>query len=417
MSDQQTTSCPTWSRRKKDPAPRGVFRHRSGVWAARFFCGAGHRHQERVGTIKSEAIRVCYERRAQAHDEPGWCPRAKRQQAKAEEARQVTFRQYGAGYLAWAKLHHQGWKTEESRIGKMVAAFRDMKLDAITPADVERFLDQLLEERSQSTRNRYRALLNAMFSRATRHELVSSNPVKGVTKFREPEGRIKFVIPEQEGTIREALRPDLRPLFTVSIHTGLRWSEQLALEWRDVDFLTGLITVKRSKSGYSRQVPMNSVVRAVLMGLAGQRQRLDDPKEPVFRCSYTQADKFFPRAVDVARKALLAAGLDASRLDGYTWHSNRHTFASRLVMAGVDLRTVQVLGGWRTLTMVQRYSHLAPAHLREAVERLVSIATPRARTDATVACSRLAPEAAAPTAAVKLEQNLNGLGHSSAGVS
>src|SRR5438876_876955 len=65
---------PRRSTKKKDQAPRGVFRHRSGVWAVRFFCGAGHRHQERVGTIKNEAIRVCYERRARVHDKPGWCP-------------------------------------------------------------------------------------------------------------------------------------------------------------------------------------------------------------------------------------------------------------------------------------------------------------------------------------------------------
>jgi len=52
--------------------------------------------------------------------------------------------------------------------------------------------------------------------------------------------------------------------------------------------------------------------------------------------------------------------------------SNRHSFASRLVMAGVDLRTVQELGGWKTLGMVQRYAHLAPSHLQAAVERLVS---------------------------------------------
>ncbi len=47
-------------------------------------------------------------------------------------------------------------------------------------------------------------------------------------------------------------------------------------------------------------------------------------------------------------------------LDGVTWHALRHTFASRLVAAGVDLRTVQELGGWRTLSMVQRYAHLSP---------------------------------------------------------
>jgi len=391
-----------WSRRKKDAAPRGVFRHRSGVWAARFFCGAGHRHQERVGTIKSEAVRVFYERRARAHDEPGWCPIVERQQARVEQARQVTLRQHATEYLAWAKLHHRGWKTEKSRIIRIVAVFGDVKISAITPADVERFLDQLLEKRSQSTRNRYRALLSAMFNRARRHGLLSANPVKGVTKFKEPEGRIQFVMPEQEAAILDALRPDLRSLFTISINTGLRWSEQISLEWRDVDFLTRLITVKRSKSGYSRQVPMNSLVRSALMDLAGQRQRPDDPGEHVFPCSYTQPDKFFPQAVDVARKTLIATGSDASRLDGYTWHCNRHTFASRLVMAGVDPRTVQVLGGWRTLAMVQRYSHLAPAHLREAIERLVPVTI-----GVGAMGTRPASKAATETTAVKHEQNLN----------
>jgi site-specific recombinase XerD len=54
----------------------------------------------------------------------------------------------------------------------------------------------------------------------------------------------------------------------------------------------------------------------------------------------------------------------------FTWHSLRHTFCSRLVMAGVDPRTVQELLGHKNLTMVIRYSHLAPRHLSEAVERL-----------------------------------------------
>jgi len=53
-----------------------------------------------------------------------------------------------------------------------------------------------------------------------------------------------------------------------------------------------------------------------------------------------------------------------------TLHTLRHTFASRVVMAGVDLPTVKALGGWNRLEMVERYSHLAPAHKRAAVERL-----------------------------------------------
>ncbi len=75
------------------------------------------------------------------------------------------------------------------------------------------------------------------------------------------------------------------------------------------------------------------------------------------------------------RGALRAAGREdeAARLDGVTWHALRHTFASRLVAAGVDLRTVQELGGWKTLSMVQRYAHLSPDHLAAAVEKIVAV--------------------------------------------
>jgi len=64
---------------------------------------------------------------------------------------------------------------------------------------------------------------------------------------------------------------------------------------------------------------------------------------------------------------------ETNRLEGYVWHSNRHSFASRLAMAGVDLLTLKELGGWKTMTMVQRYAHLAPNHLQRAVEQLVPV--------------------------------------------
>ena len=65
-----------------------------------------------------------------------------------------------------------------------------------------------------------------------------------------------------------------------------------------------------------------------------------------------------------------------------TPHTLRHTFASRLAMAGVDLRTLQELGGWQTLAMVHRYAHLAPFHKAQAVERIVSPHGSRSESDA-----------------------------------
>ncbi len=66
------------------------------------------------------------------------------------------------------------------------------------------------------------------------------------------------------------------------------------------------------------------------------------------------------------------------RMDRFPWHDLRHTFASRLVMAGVDLRTVQELMGHKNITMTVRCAHLAPAHQREAIERMA-----QERTDTT----------------------------------
>ncbi len=56
----------------------------------------------------------------------------------------------------------------------------------------------------------------------------------------------------------------------------------------------------------------------------------------------------------------------------FRFHDLRHTFASRLAMEGVDLLTIKELGGWKSLSMVQRYAHLSPSHRRTAIERLVT---------------------------------------------
>jgi site-specific recombinase XerD len=387
MATRDGTRSP-WSTRKKVKAEKGLWKQgpKDTTWRIRFTCGLGHPHKERVDTVKGNAEKRLAERRAMVARDPGWCPtveqervRARAQVDAARERRRLTFRQYAEDYLTTVRLTHRGWRSDESRINVLVATFGDLMLDHLTTADIERFLDNLLKIRKPGTVNRWRILLQSMLNRAKRHGLIFHNPVQGIAKRPEPEGRTLYLLPEdkaqEEQAIRQALRPDLRPMFTVSVHTGLRWSEQLGLRWRDVDFFTGCITVSMSKNGRSRQVPMNSTVRSTLMDLGGQRQRPDDPEERVFRCPYVKADHFFPGAVVRAQVALRAAGRDAGRLEGYTWHCNRHSFASRLVMAGVDLRAVQVLGGWQDLKMVARYSHLSPEHLRAAVERLVAPST------------------------------------------
>ena len=135
-----------------------------------------------------------------------------------------------------------------------------------------------------------------------------------------------------------------------------------------MDLLTKVLTIGKDKNGRTLAVPFNSAIETVLLEMGTQRIRPNDPHEHVFPRRYWQPDKFFRRAVKRAQEALR----DAGRLEGVSWHGLRHTWASRLTMNGVDPRTLQTLGGWRSLAMVERYSHLSPDHLRSAMERLVA---------------------------------------------
>jgi hypothetical protein len=97
---------------------------------------------------------------------------------------------------------------------------------------------------SSASVNRYRDLLSGLFKRSMRLGLVTANPVKGITEFKESGGRVVYLPPAtnnrpdyEEDALRDALPADVRAAFTVSVHTGLRWSEQAALLWRDIDML------------------------------------------------------------------------------------------------------------------------------------------------------------------------------------
>jgi integrase len=359
--------------RKKDKAPRGVFVHESGLWAIRFTCGAGHIHEERVGTVKSEAIQRHHARRGRALAEPGWCPAPERIAARAAG---LTFRAYAADYEEWARGEHRSFRNTQCELRRLTAYFGDRPLASITAGDVERYLRGLREGDgavTAATMNRYRDRISGLYKRAIRLGLVTANPATGIRKAKEPGGRIVYLTDVEEQALLAELSTELGRLFTFSLHTGLRWSEQAGLRWADVDMLAGVVTVGRSKNGLARRVPVNSAVASILVDLGAARTPNSDPQERVFgHAVYRTDSRAFAAAISRAQAALRSAGLDASRLDGYTWHGNRHTFASRLVMRGVDLLAVQTLGGWRTAAMVQRYAHLAPDHLARAVERLVT---------------------------------------------
>jgi integrase len=371
---------------KRDKAPRGVIRY-GAAWGIRYQCGRGHVHKERIGRLQSDAIDALDDRRRSRRQVPGWCPAAARalalkeaEAARALEAQRGTMAQLIEDYLVHAE-HTEKLRAMQSiqvECKWILAQWGPRYVDTITASDVERLLGGLETGHSPSGRpaapatyNRYRARVSTLFNFALEGGVITASPVKPKGYRRTPRGRLQFLADAtEERAVREALSLRYRDAFTVSINTGARWGEQRSLLWRDVDLLAGTITITMSKSGRSRTVPLNSTVKNILMDLALAKLPGDSAAR-VFPDLPRDTERFFTKAIQAAQATLQAQGRDPSRLEDYTWHCNRHTFASRLVMAGVDLRTVQELGGWASLAMVMRYAHLAPGHLQAAVERLV----------------------------------------------
>jgi len=153
----------------------------------------------------------------------------------------------------------------------------------------------------------------------------------------------------------------LKPMVLLALNTGLRRGEIFNLHWPDIDLNDRTLTVQgqTSKSGSTRYIPMNDEVFSVLVTWRNQSAS----EKLVFPSPAT--GKRFDN-ISSSWKNLTA---DAS-IKNFNFHDLRHHFASKLVMAGVNLNTVRELLGHSSLEQTLRYAHLDPEHKAKAVALL-----------------------------------------------
>jgi integrase len=191
---------------------------------------------------------------------------------------------------------------------------------------------------------------------------VNVNPARDVERRTENNSRDRYLLPTEETALRQTILqywPEHLPEVEVALHTGMRRGEQFKCEWSWVDLDHRVLTVPRSKHGEKRRVYLNDDAVAAFRLL----WRFSDGRGRVFDHLYVSAKTIGPRN-------WFEAALAHSGIANFRWHDLRHTFASRLVMTGVDIRTVQELMGHKTIQVTMRYAHLAPEHQLEAVQRL-----------------------------------------------
>lgn len=328
---------------------RGIFEKRSGSddWWIRYADATGRIRREKVGTFEEAGTRL---RIRKEEARLGTLPRL------AWRRRPVLFREIAKDALAYSDEHKRSAKNDHYRMRRLLEWFGDEPADSIRPQEIEVRLRG--ESWKPATWNRVRALLSMVYRVAIRSGKVIQNPVRLVPTKAAHNERIRFLSVEEEKKLRAAILvrfPKRLSEFELALNTGMRLSEQYRARWNDVDFEHRVVTVPLDKGGKTSHIPLNA---EALRALAWLRREYGSSE---FVCGGSlNPRRWFEEA------------LAAARITDFSWHCLRHTFASRLVMSGADVRTVAELLRDRTLAMVMRYAHLAPDYKLTAVERMAA---------------------------------------------
>lgn len=296
---------------------------RGKSWYMDFYEG-GKRYTERIGQV-SESVAKEKEVIRRAEVIRGeWKPKVVK----------VSFEKFKEQYLEWSKGHKKLKSSlrDECSLKHLSKFFKGKMLSEINPFLIEKYkLLRKEEEAGPATINRELACLRHMLNMAIKWRKAQVNPVREVKFLKEPKEKDRILSPEEEARLLEAVRTGhksghLEPIIITALNTGMRKGEILNLKWSNVDFRNGVIIVEGTKNGEIRKIPMNKKLTETLEGA-----------KKVSKGEYVFSENGKPYG-DVKRgwwTALKKAGIE-----NFTFHGLRHTFGSRLGMAGVDLRTI-----------------------------------------------------------------------------
>ncbi len=280
-----------------------------------------------------------------------------------QEVQHRTLKELMDRYATEHAARRANHRRELTSINNLKTFFGNPTLDHITPKRIVAYKNQRYTDGVKpATMNRELATLKKAFNLARREwEWCTDNPVCRVSMEKENNSRDRWLTLEEEQRLLLAAAPWLRELVVFAIYTGMRMGEILALTWAGVDLFRRTVTVFRSKNGERRTIPVSTTVLDLLKHKYATRPETADL---VFHSeSQTTLDG------SNIRRALNLA-LDSAKIHDLHFHDLRHTFATRMVQAGIDLYKVQRLLGHKSPIMTQRYAHHYPESLRDGVEAL-----------------------------------------------
>lgn len=344
---------------------RGVYERDkgSGIWWTRWTDANGNRRRVKLGT-KSAAVTYL-------------------KKMHTEKLQQINLPELNSKSLLFSELlddalEHSGAENGERstqelklKIDRLRPEWGSRKALSITKQEIVRWLQEQMKSRewTVATMNRWQACFSLVFRVGIDNDKIAVNPASRIRRKSEDNQRVRYLTQDEEERIRAVLAtrcPDYQHAFTVSLHTGLRASEQWNLKWADIDLDRKTLTVRKQKSKKGeRHIPLN---KAVVDAFTSLRKDADLSGVPFHNSKGTPM---------LAHREWFDPALVEAKVTDYTWHANRHTFASRLAMAGVPIHAIAKLMGHATIQMSMRYAHLSPDFNQSAVDKLMDFKTDR----------------------------------------
>ena len=250
----------------------------------------------------------------------------------------VMFEDFADEYLRTHCANQKSFRSYHSiQVGILKEACKNKSLNEIKVLDIDKFKNDRLKRVAPATVNRSLACLKTIFNRAiVWGKFEGANPMLKVQLYKEKAIHLRYLEKEEIIRLISNCSPQLKSIVILAVNTGMRHGEIFNLKWNDINFKRDVICLLETKSGEKREVPMNESVKQALMNVS----------------KYSQSSYVFCHAngdkIKDIRKSFWTA-LKKSGIKDFRFHDLRHTAASQLVMAGIDLNTVREILGHNTI--------------------------------------------------------------------
>ena len=265
-------------------------------------------------------------------------------------------------YIEYVNGRQKSYDVKRYVINKLNTYFAKEIITGFTVETVENMQsDMLRKDYKPAYVNKVLNILKHIFSKAYEWELIDESILKKVRTVKQIKGetkRLRYLSDEEIERLLFNCSGYLKSIVITALNTGMRKSEILYLNWDRVDLKNRIILLDITKNGERREIPINNTLYQMLSGIIRN-----------IKTDYVFYDTKTMKPFNSIKTSFTTA-LKKSHILDFHFHDLRHTFASKLIMAGIDLTTVKELLGHKDIKMTLRYSHLSASHIKNAVSIL-----------------------------------------------